>query len=260
MLRRLAPVLVALVAVLTACQSAAPSLTSPTDIITKGLDATLALRSFHVSLALDGTITVPNSGASFSLNSTSMEADIDVAAKNVHLTLAVPAFLGLTADVLVIGKDLYVKTSMTGKKWSHQTTAKVAASGSPAASIDPQKMVDEVSAFLKKDGVVTKKLADVDCGDRKCYQVSVTVPSALMAGAGAVASLDPSTMFGDAVVLNLLFDREKLWLTEVGTSVSSDTVGTFSAKLSFSKFDEAVTFSPPPSAEVTQGEFTLPGM
>ena len=72
--------------------------------------------------------------------------------------------------------------------------------------------------------------------------------------------MDPSTVFGDALVLNLLFDREKLWLTELSTDVASDEMGTFSVTLSFSNFDEDVTLSPPPDAEVTEGEFVLPGM
>jgi hypothetical protein len=78
--------------------------------------------------------------------------------------------------------------------------------------------------------------------------------------AGAVASMDPSSIFGDALVINLLFDREKLWLTEASTSIDSQTVGKISATLSFSNFDEAVEFSPPPSPDVTEGEFTIPGM
>ena len=263
MLRRLTPVLVAILVLVAACQST-PAITDPAEIITQGLDATANLKSFHMSLALNGTFTVPNSGGSFNLDSTSLEADIDIPAKSLHLTFGVPAFLGLTGDLVVIGNDLWVKTSMTGTKWSHQTTSVSASASpgtsSPAESLDPQAMIAKVSEYLKKPGVVTKKLADVDCGDRKCYQVSVTVPSSLMASAGAVASFDPSTVFGDGLVLNLLFDRDKLWLTEASTSVKSNTVGTFTSTLSFSKFDQAVTFSPPPSAQVTEGEFTIPGM
>jgi hypothetical protein len=171
----------------------------------------------------------------------------------------VPAFLGLTADVIVIGQDVWYRTSMSGTKWFHQAN-NLMGSPLPSASLDPQVAIDKVKEFLAKDGVVTKKLADVACGDRQCYQVSVTVPSTLMTDAGAAASLDPSTIFGDALVINLLFDREKLWLTEVSTSVDSATVGTIKATLSFSNFDEAVDFSPPPSPDVTEGEFTIPGM
>lgn len=259
MLRRLAPVLVVMLAVLVACQSA-PAYTDPADIITKGLEATSSLKSFHMSLGLDGSFTMPETGGSVDLSSTTLDADVDIAGKQARLTFAVPAMLGITGDVLLIGKDLWVKTSMGGDKYSHMSSDITGMSLEPSASLDTDKMVKQVKDFLAKDGVVSTKMADVACGDRQCYQVSVSIPSSLMKDAGAAASLDPSTVFGDALVLNLLFDREKLWLTEVSTDVASDTLGTFSVTLSFSKFDADVTLSPPPDAEVTEGEFVLPGM
>ena len=63
---------------------------------------------------------------------------------------------------------------------------------------------------------------------------------------------------GGALVLNLRFDRQSLWLTEVGTAVQSESVGTFNATLTFSGFDEAVTVSPPPADQVTEGDLPLP--
>lgn len=260
MLRRFAPILVAVLALVAACQST-PAITDPVEIITQGLDATANLKSLHVSLALDGSFTVPDGGGSFNLDSTSLEADVDIAARNLRAHVAVPAFLGLTADLLVIGDDVWYRTSMGGAKWFHETNDKL---GSPlpipTASPDIQEMIDKVKEALATEGVVTKKLADVACGDRQCYQVSVSAPTTLMDEAGSMASLDPSTIFGDAVEINLLFDREKLWLTEVSTSVDSESVGQVTATISFSNFDEAVEFSAPPSPEVTEGEFTIPGM
>ncbi len=258
MLRRLAPAMFML-AVLAACQTT-PALTDPTDIITQGLEATTSLKSFHVSLALDGSFNMSPTGGSVDLSETSLEADVDIDGKQARLTFAVPALLGLSGDVLLIGSDLWVKTSMGGDLYSHMSADITGASFEPSASLDTASMVQEVEDFLAKDGVVTTKLADVACGSRQCYQVSVSIPSSLMEEAGAVASLDPSTVFGDALVLNLLFDREKLWLTELSTDVASDELGTFSVTLSFSNFDEAVTLSPPPDAEVTEGEFVMPGM
>ena len=260
MLRRFAPILTAVLVVLAACQSA-PAITDPVDIITQGLQATAELKSFHVSLELNGNVSVPDGGGTFNLDSTTLEADVDIPARNVRASLAVPAFLGLTADVIVIGNDVWIKTSMGGTKWSHQTNDMM---GSPlpipTASAGVEEMVAKLKEALATDGVVTKKLADVACGDRQCYQVSVSVPSSLMDDAGAVASLDPASIFGDAVEINLLFDREKLWLTEVSSGVDSESIGTITATLSFSSFDEAVEFSPPPSPDVTEGEFSLPGM
>lgn len=259
MLRRLAPAMVVMLAVLAACQSA-PAYTDPTDIITKGIEATTGLNSFHMSVELTGKIKMSQTGGTVDLSSTTFDADVDITGRKAHLAFALPTFFGLSGDVVLIGKDLWVKTSMGSDKYSHMSSD-VVGSFEPSASPDTAKMVKGVKDFLAKDGVEVKKLADVACGDRQCYQVSVSIPSSLMKDeAGAVASLDPSTVFGDALVLNLLFDREKLWLTEVSTDVASATMGTFSVTLSFSNFDEAVTVSPPPDAEVTEGEFTLPGM
>ncbi|MEX0625589.1 MAG: hypothetical protein WD402_03505, partial [Chloroflexota bacterium] len=157
--RRFAPVMVAVLAVLAACQST-PAITDPVEIITQGLDATADLKSLHISLALDGSFTVPDGGGTFNLDSTSLEADVDIEAKSVRATLAVPAFLNLTADVIVIGQDVWFRTSLGGTKWFHQTNDMMG-SPSPSASLDPQVMIDNVKEALAKEGVVTKKLAAV---------------------------------------------------------------------------------------------------
>jgi hypothetical protein len=259
-LRRFAPILFGMLLLVTACQST-PAITDPVDIISQGLEATANLKSLHVSVKLDGTFSAPNGGGSVNLDATKLEADVDIAAKNLHASLVVPAFLGLTADVIVIGKDIWYRTSLGGTKWFHQTNDTMSSPlPIPTASLDTQAMIDKVKEALAKDGVVTKKLADVACGDRQCYQVSISYPTSLMKDAAAAASLDPSSVFGDAVVINLLFDREKLWLTEASTSIDSKTVGKITATVSFSNFDEAVDVSAPPSPDVTEGEFTLPGM
>jgi len=73
-----------------------------------------------------------------------------------------------------------------------------------------------------------------------------------------LASLKPSDIFGDALVVDLLFDREHLWLTEISTKVDSAKAGSFSAKLTFSAFNVPVTVSAPPSDQVQEGNLSLP--
>ena len=260
MLRRFAPSLLVVLAFVAACQSI-PAIADPVDIISQGLQATANLKSLHVAVKLDGTFSAPNGGGSFNLDSTSLQADVDIAAKRVRASLTVPAFLGLTADVIVIGQDIWYRTSLAGTKWFHQKNDLMASPlPIPTASLDTKAAIDKVKEALATKGVVTKKLADVACGDRQCYQISISVPTSLMNDAAAAASFDPSSVFGDALVINLLFDREKLWLTEASTSVDSATMGKIKATVSFSNFDEPVQFSAPPSPDVTEGEFTLPGM
>ena len=253
MLRRLPPVLALMAFVLAAC-SGTPALSDPKEIVTSGFDATAELNSFHISLALDGSFSMPDTGGTIALTGTTFEADVDLDGKLVGATFAVPALLGLSGELRVIDTDLYFKTSMTGTMWSHMGGDAAGASASPAP--DVSSMIDELRAFLDKEGVETVKLDDVDCGERSCYHIEVTIPADVMTEAepdAAIFSMDPASVFGDAIVLDLLFDAENLWLTEVSTSVTSDSVGTFTATFTFSAFDEPVTVTAPPANEVTEG-------
>ena len=253
MLRRLAPSLLVAAFALAAC-TGAPAITDPEEIITQGIEATTSLKSFHVALAVDGSFSVPDSGGTFALDGTSLQGDFDLAAKAGQLSFAVPSFLGLTGEVIVIGSDTYVKTSMTGETWSKSTSD----SDSLSEALDPEAALAEVRDFLAKDGVEAEKLDDVECGERTCYSVRLTIPSELLADAGDQVDMNPTEVLGEALVVNLRFDRESLWITEVSTQVESESVGSFSATLTFSAFDAAVTVSPPPSDQVTEGDLQLP--
>jgi hypothetical protein len=115
-----------------------------------------------------------------------------------------------------------------------------------------------VREFLDKEGVESEKLEDVNCGDGKCYAVRVTIPSELLSEAGDAADMDPAEVFGDALVLDLRFDREDLFLMQVSTSVDSETAGTFTVTLNVSDYNEPVDVSPPPSDQVTESPGELP--
>jgi len=252
-LRRLSPSLLVAAIALAAC-TGAPAISDPEQIITQGVEATSALNSFTMNLAVDGTFRMPDGGGSFALDGTTLDGVFDLKAKAAQLSFAVPAFLGLSGDVIIIGTDSYVRTSMTGETWSKSTTS----SGDPVSeAMDPDAALQQVREFLDKDGVEAKKLDDVECGERTCYAVQLTIPSELLAEAGDQVNMSPSEVLGEALVLNLRFDREKLWLTEVSTAVDNESVGSFSATLTFSNFDEAVKVSPPPADQVTEGELPL---
>ena len=191
MLRRLAPALIVMLAVLAACQGT-PALTDPAEIITQGFDATADLKSFHVSVAVDGTVTEPESGGTFSLEGPTLEADIDIDGEQLSFSFAVPAMMGLAGELRIVGHDAWVKVSMLGTKWQHMDLGEFlpGASAAPSAMASPdiQAMIDEVRDFLAKDGVLTTKEEDVNCGDRKCYHVQVTVPPEATTGSTSVGS------------------------------------------------------------------------
>ncbi len=262
MLRRFAPILLLMTVVLAACGAGA--VTDPKEIITQGLDKTADLTSFHVSVAVTGSITEPKSGTKIALDGTTFEGDVATSG-SASLTFKVPALLGLTGAVLIVDKkDLYVKSTLTGAKWSHQAMpipSPDASGVSASPATDPKAFVAKLKEFLAKDGVVTKKLDDVTCGDRQCYHVRVTIPTSVMASmasASPMPSINMADIFGDALVVDLQFDKQKLWLTSWSMAIDSTKVGTVNLTITLSAFDKPVTVTPPPADQVQEGGFALP--
>ena len=256
--RRLIPIFAASALLLAACGQSAPPTPAldANQIITKGLEATTKLQSLHLDVALDGQLTLPQLGG-VRLSDSTLGGDLDLARKLAHLTFSLPKLFGLAGEVIVTGPATYIKTTLTGAKWQKQDNT---TGGSIPEVQDPTKALAELGTFLKKDGVEARKLADAKCGDANCYQVELTIPSALLDGAAVSAGTSASEVIGDALVLNLQFDREKLYLTTVSTSIDNAQAGTFSATISLSGFDQPVTISEPPASDVeaSGGGFTLP--
>jgi hypothetical protein len=123
---------------------------------------------------------------------------------------------------------------------------------------DPDKALAGLQDFLDKEGEQTEKLADVSCGDNTCYAVKLTIPSSLLSPGSQVAGIDPSELVGDALVLNMQFERESLHLTQLSTDIDAGEAGTFGLLLTVSAYGEPVEVSPPPSDQVTEGSPALP--
>ncbi|HEY8180328.1 MAG TPA: hypothetical protein VIH33_07990 [Candidatus Limnocylindria bacterium] len=243
-----------LAVVLAACGgTSAPAINDPAEIITQGLQATADSTSFHVDLSVTGNVTIPNTGGTFNLEGTTASGDFDIPNKLAHLSFEVPALFSLSGEVVQIGTDSYVKTSLTGDTYTKST---VTDTGS--VPTDPNKALAGLQDFLNKEGVTTEKLADVSCGDHTCYAVKLTIPSTLLSAGSQVAGIDPSQLVGDALVLNMQFDREDLHLTQLSTDINGGDAGTFGLLLTVSGYGEPVEVSPPPSDQVTEGSPALP--
>ena len=232
LLRRFMPAAVLLAVVLAACGgTSAPAIDDPAEIISQGLEATADATSFHLDLSVTGNLTIPDTGGTFDLEGTTASGDFDIANKLGRLTFAVPALFSLSGEVLQIGTDSYVKTSLTGDTYTKSTVAD--ASDVPT---DPDKALAGLQDFLGKEGVETEKLADVNCGDRTCYAVTLTIPATLLSEGAEVAGIDPTEMVGDALVLNMQFDRENLQLTQLSSDIDAGETGTFGLLLTLSGY------------------------
>src|SRR5678815_766730 len=108
-----------LAVVLAACGGASASaINDPAEIIGQGLEATSNASSFHLDLSLTGNVTIPDTGGTFDLEGTTASGDFDIDNKLGHLTFEVPAVFSLSGEVLQIGNDSYVKTSLTGDTYT----------------------------------------------------------------------------------------------------------------------------------------------
>jgi hypothetical protein len=242
------PAALLLAVVVAGCGTSAPAITDPDEIITQGMKATGEATSFHLDVQVTGSVNVQQTGGTFNLEGTTGAGDFDLTNDLARLTFSAPGILGLTGEVIQVGTDSYVKTSLTGTQYMKSTTTDT------GVDTDPDQLLGQVSGFLDKEGVETAKLDDVDCGDAKCYAVTLTVPTSLMADAGAGSGVDLGQFLGDALVLNLQFDRNTLRLTRLSTDVDAGEVGTFGLAMTLSKYNEAVQVSPPPADQVTEGQ------
>ena len=254
MLRRITPALAAVALLLAACGGSGPAIEDPREIVAQGLAATSELTTVHLVLALDGTADVPQLGGSeLTLDGTTVEGDVDLADSEAHLSFTA---MGFTGELIQAGGDSYLKTPLTGPSWVKST----AAAGDPVSEVtDPAAMLQGVRDFLDDESVEVEKLSDTDCGDGRCYAVRLTVPASAMAGAGDVAGVDPAELVGDGLVLDLLFDRDDLWLAGVSTQVDAQSVGSLTLRLTLSDFNADVSVDVPSPDEVTEGGGSLFG-
>jgi hypothetical protein len=71
--------------------------------------------------------------------------------------------------------------------------------------------------------------------------------------------MDPNAIFGDTVIMDLQFDREKLYLVKVSISGDTATADAFGMTITLSAWNVPVTVSPPPADQVQEGGFNFPG-
>ena len=239
------------------------SLTDPAEILTRGAEATSDADSFHMALTMTGTITDPDTGSNMPLDGVRVEGDVDIAGEAARVTFAVPFLLGLSGEAIVLGEDVYLLSSLTGDMWVH-TPATSESSPSPEPT-DPAEIADKVAEFLATEGVSAEKLDDEDCGEDTCYHVRLSISEEALAShpdampdMGEYGSFFPDAEFSGPVVVDLLFDRDGLWLRQVSTSASDPESGDASLTLTLSDYNQSFDISAPPADQVTdEGEFPL---
>jgi hypothetical protein len=242
------PTLLVVVAIAVgACGGSTPALSDPGEILTKAVETLQKAKSFHVEASLDGTATLDLTGtgqsSELALSGTSAGGDFDLANGNASIDLAVPALLGLTAEVIVVDGVTYTKSSLTGEKFQKGTASDP---GLPVDAADPQQALKDLADWLARPEVDPKKLDDASCGSKTCYQVQIDL------GADDLKALIPEAadMTDGSVVLTVLVEKDTLRPVSVAVVVAAADLGELTLSLSMSKWDEALSITAPPADQV----------
>jgi len=242
------------------------ALSDPAEILTRGAQATAEAESFHLSVTLDGAMTDPETGASVPLDGVTFEGDVDATGKSAHITFALPFLFGLSGEAIVLGEDVYLKSSLSGEKWIHTPATTVdGPNPEPTGPPNAEEIADRIAEFLATEGVSAEKLADDECGNDTCYHVRITISAeafaahrADMPDMGEYGSLLPEGAFAGPMAADLLFDRDGLWLRQMSTSFAGEGTDEVRVTVTLSDYNAAFEISPPPSDQITdEGEFPL---
>jgi hypothetical protein len=236
---------------------AKPALTDPTEIITEALKATEGAKSFHLEATLDGSINMDLTGQggeapAMALTDTTATGDVDIAGQKVRLAFAVPAFLGLTGELIQVGTTSYMKTSLGGALYEKQEQSDATPDAS-AEPIDMSAAIKDVTDFLATDGVDPVKGADVDCGGKQCYTVTIELTAEELAALGTEdlpTDELPVDLASASMTMTVRVEKDTYRPAGFNLAVSLGEQGSLTFDLSLSKWDESVTISAPPDDQV----------
>ena len=258
LLRRLAALVAVTSMLVAACGSTAASpLTDPKDILVKSIGALQGLKTAHMHVDLSGSIKADLTGAGTSapidLSGTTADLDVDLGAKSTHISATVPALLGVTADVIVIGSDTYTKVSLLGTKYKKTSTTALASlvpSGAGAigsgSMTDPQQVLNDVKAALDKLTTPPVKGADEKCGDQDCYKVTLTISAADMSSAGNTLG---TSVTGSGSV-DVLVRKNDLVPSKAVVTINAGDQGTLNLTLTVSNVNGSVSIAAPPADQI----------
>ncbi|HET7030734.1 MAG TPA: hypothetical protein VFI34_09500 [Candidatus Limnocylindrales bacterium] len=256
MIRRLSFLPLALVAtlslVLAACASppAAPALTDPKEIVTKGVTSLADVKTFEFTTTFSGTVKAAQLGT-FDLSSVKLTGAVDIANKTAKLSFDAPSVLGTKADVLVVGNAAYYKvagalamlTSGSADKYTKVDVPDPSTNPDAAALQDPTQLVAKLSEALAKLPVQPTKAPDEKCGDADCYHVTLAMTK------DQLKALDPSAAATGDVTFDLFTRKQDYRPAKISISGTSPELGTVGIVIEI-RYDVAVSVAAPPADQV----------
>jgi hypothetical protein len=251
----------------------------PSSIITQVISGGPAIKSFHIKLALSGTIKAAAlssaegaAGAAGAvpltndvvLDGTTLEGDVDLAGQAAHLTFNVPAAAigaAVTGDLILKDNALYYKVSLLGTKYTKMDLASLSSlspialpSALPTAGASAMTSVtdaiNQMRTAMDQAGV-TATLVGVDkIGGKDANHINISVPlDKLNAAIAAEASAAPG-MTIDSASVDLWVYKDNNQIAQLEMKGASSTLGSLDFLLTVSAYDQPVTIAAPAASDI----------
>jgi len=237
---------------LAACNStpAAPALTDPNEILTKSLTAMGEVKSFHLELAVTGTINADLMGtgspASITLDATSADADVDVANKRARANFVLTAPFTVTGELIQVGNTSYTKVSVMGDKYTKSESEP----DDLPVDTDPAEALTKLGEFLDRPEIAPVKTDDARCGDKDCYVVEIDLTAAEIAAMAGSLPEQLDALGDGAFKLEIAVQKDTLRLGRLVVGLAGGDAGSLQLTVDFSRYDEAFTIDAPPADQV----------
>jgi len=256
--------------------SAAANPNDPNSIITQAISSGATVKSFHIKIAVTGTIkaaALKSEAADSGLQITSdvkldglaVEGDVDVANHAGHLALTVPALamlgnIPITGDLILVNNALYYKVSLLGTKYTKTDLGSltdlspvaiptIAAEASPLTGI-----TDEVTQFrnaMQSAGVTATLVGVEQIGGQDANHISFSVPlDKLNADIAAAASSAAPGMKIDSASVDLWLYKSNNQIAQVKIAGASSTLGNIGVTITVTNYDQPVTVTAPAASDI----------
>jgi len=261
---------------------ATPTPANPDTLFDQAIAEGPAWKSFHLEIALSGTITAAAMKASgnpswknlksdVSLDGTTIEGDMDPVNLACDLTVSIPATAAtgtaITGEAIVVDPMMYLKLSSAGPKFhkvklgtiSSDVGLKVAVPTPGGSSL--VGLANDVSTLrqnLEAAGVTPTLMGIDQIGGRDAYHIGLSVPLDKFNEDIASAATKPGASFLkqvkiDSATAAIWIYTSDYQLAQVQISGTSSAVGSVSFTMTLTNFDQPVTITAPPASDVAAG-------
>jgi hypothetical protein len=258
---------------------------SPDILFDRGIAESPAWQSFHLKVALSGTLkasflrTLGNSAwAKLSddavLDGTVIEGDVD--AQNLAFALSMaapagplfgPAFKG---DLIIKDSYLYLKIPTLGAKYYKVKLGTFSKdlglpvtipSPGPAALTDLSHLTGDLRNHLESLGVSPTSAGTENIGGRAAYRINLTFPLDVINSdlASAIASMPAAEAAAKSTLAGIKIDNltSSIWiytdnyqLAQVQIAAQAESVGDLNFTMTLTNFDVPVQITAPPASQV----------